>query len=452
MPLFKKHSKADNSSGAHAQGAQETAVPTITFASDEAADYSRDGSQYTHEAVAATGKAGMSKRKKVVIGIVVAVIVLAAAAAIAAALYLNNINGLLNGSQEEQEKVNSALTGDTDFDKPFYMLLIGSDERDGDASMGQRSDTNILARVDAPNGKITLISIPRDTAINYGDYGTIKFNAAYAYDGASGTIKATNQLCGVKISHYATINFDGLTELVDAIGGVDVTVDERIDDPDAGDVVIEKGKQHLDGAAALVFARSRAYVDGDYTRVSNQRKLIEAIAEKCMKLDATQLTETIQTAAKMVTTDLSVQDLVALALLVKDSSDLTMYSATLPSTTGTVDGASYVFADVPGIQAMMEAVDVGKDPSSKSVQKAIEEADAEATEEASTGTASTGSSSSGAGSNAVGADGTSAQSSSSDTESSGTGYYDPNYSYDYGIDAANNGNISGGNYGAVDDQ
>lgn len=437
MPFSKKR---------HSRHASETASPAGVAAPDSATKYSRDQSKYA----SALAEGRKSRRRKVIKGIVIAVAALAVAAGAAAALYLNNLNSLLSGglSSDEQSKIDSALNSDASFDKPFYMLLIGSDARSGDSSMGQRSDTNILVRVDVPNSTITMVSIPRDTAINYGDYGTVKFNAAYAYDGAAGTIKAANQLCGVKIAHYASIDFEGLTDLVDAVGGVDVTVDERIDDPDAGDVVIEAGKQHLDGAAALVFARSRAYADGDYTRVSNQRKLIEAVAEKAMSQNVADLSNTVTTTAKYVTTDFSAQDLVSLALSMKGNGDLKIYSATLPSTTGSIDGASYVFADVPGIQAMMKAVDAGKDPGSESVKKAIEKADAQAQNSLS---ASGGSSSSTAGSNAVTQDESSSAEYGSDGTSSSTSGYDPNYNYNYGIDTANGGNVSGNNYGAVDD-
>ena len=130
----------------------------------------------------------------------------------------------------------------------------------------------------------------------------------------------------------------------------------------------------------------------------------------------------------------------------KNNGNLKIYSATLPSTTGSIDGASYVFADVPGIQVLMEAVDAGKNPSSKNVQKAIAAADAEAE----SSTSSSSSSSSTAGSNAV-SQSDSSSSYGTDTSSDSTSGYDPNYNYNYGIDTANGGNVSGNNYGAVDD-
>lgn len=112
------------------------------------------------------------------------------------------------------------------------------------------------ARLRAAAKQITLVSIPRNTAIKLDGYGTVKFNSAMTYQGIPGAITAASKLCGVDITHYAEVDFDGLSSVVDSIGGVDVEVDSRIDDPKAGDIVIEPGMQHLDGTAALVFART----------------------------------------------------------------------------------------------------------------------------------------------------------------------------------------------------
>ena len=186
-----------------------------------------------------------------------------------------------------------------------------------------------------------MVSIPRDTKIDIDGYGTNKFNAAYAYGGAAGAVREANQLLGVEISHYAEVNFGKLKELVDAVGGVDVEVTELIDDPDADGtaahpewprVIIEEGEQHLNGNEALVFARSRAYADGDFTRTANQRKLIMAIVNKVLDLNATDLLGVIQAASQCVTTDLAVGDIAALAQQFQDEGDLTIYSAMVPST------------------------------------------------------------------------------------------------------------------------
>ena len=334
-----------------------------------ASQYSRSNPQYS---VQRSRKS--AKGKKIALGVCCALIVALIGCGTAFAVWYNNVNSQLNTggkTSEELENINEQLVSSS-FNEPFYMMLIGSDKREGDDEGGARSDTNIVVRVDPTSNQATLVSIPRDTMIDIDGYGTNKFNAAYNYGGAAATIREATQLTGVSISHYAEVNFEELVSLVDAVGGVDVMVDERIDDTDADNttdhpenprIIIEAGEQHLNGEQALVFARSRAYVDGDFTRTANQRKLIQALVDKVLALPVTELPGVIQAAAKCVTTDLKVNDIISLAQQFKDDGDLVMYSAMLPSVTGYVDGVSYVFADEDKVTEMMKVVDQGGDPS-----------------------------------------------------------------------------------------
>lgn len=367
------------SQGRNAQGAYARKGATGQYAWNNP-QYSRAASR------------GRGRGKKIALGVLAAVVVAVIGCGTAFALYINSIDKELigNKTQEEMQALQDVLAPRTNFDEPFYIMLIGSDRRTDDDSMGARSDTNIVVRVDPTQSLVTLVSIPRDTKIDIDGYGTNKFNAAYNYGGAAATIEEANQLCGVEISHYAEVNFDELVQLVDVVGGVDVDVEERIDDPDAGNIVIEAGLQHLDGEAALVFARSRAYVDGDFTRTSNQRKLIGALVDKVLSLPVTELPGIIQSAAKCVTTDLSVTDIVALAQQFKDAGDITMYSAMVPSVTGYVGDVSYVFTDETALKEMMQIVEEGGDPSSVTASS-----DAYAQNSSGSGSSSSSSSSSG---------------------------------------------------------
>ena len=336
-----------------------------------ASQYSRSNPAYAHRKKRGRGKI-------VALVVILAVAVVFAGYQVARAYYINQINKQLQGNQtqEQLQQIDDALTGTTDnqFTEPFYVLLIGSDERVDYDEMGARSDTNILCRIDAVNKKITMISIPRDTKIEIDGYGTQKFNAAYEYGGAAATIREASQLTGVSIAHYASVNFDGLTDLVDALGGVDVEVDERIEDEDAGDIVIEAGQQHLNGEAALVFARSRAYFDGDYSRVANQRKLIAAIIDKLMTKPASEMVNMISAASHCATTDMDVASIQALAKQLRSGdSTPTIYSATLPSSTATIDGISYVIADPQGVAEMMKLTDAGEDPSTVATASSVEQ-------------------------------------------------------------------------------
>ncbi|MBQ3106603.1 MAG: LCP family protein, partial [Eggerthellaceae bacterium] len=311
--------------------------------------------------------------KKVAIGIAVLLLAVLLGAAAAVLLYLSSVNDSLSEgvTQEEQLAINDALAPVVSYDEPFYVMLIGSDRRAGADWMGARADTSIVARVDTATATVTLVSIPRDTQIYLPGYGRQKFNAAYAYGGTAGLINAAGELCGVSISHYVEVNFEELIALVDLVGGVTVNVPERIDDPDAGSIVIEAGEQTLSGDAALVFARSRQYYDGDFTRTSNQRLLIEALAKKVLDMSVAELPGVLSAASNSITTDLSVMDILNLAMQIKSAPELNIYSAMVPSVTGEEGGLSYVYAVEPDLSNMMDIVDQGGDPNDVETYAAI---------------------------------------------------------------------------------
>ncbi len=358
---------------AYTPGSQGRVANNVFHNHQGATQYSRQNPEY------AAQSARKSKRgKRIALGVLAAVLVVAVGCGAAFAVWYNNVQNTLNRGDKTEEEIlaiNDELQPVTSYDEPFYVLLIGSDKRaDGDDADGARSDTNIVVRVDPINNQATLVSIPRDTMIDIDGYGTNKFNAAYNYGGAAATIREASQLTGVGISHYVEVGFDDLIALVDAVGGVDVEVDELVDDPDADGtssnpdwehVVIEPGLQHLSGNAALTFARSRAYTDGDFTRTSNQRKLIEALVDKVLALPLTEMPGVIQAAAECVTTDMKISDILSLAQQIKGNSngEMTLYSAMVPSITGYVDGVSYVFTDEDALAKMMKIVEEGGDPS-----------------------------------------------------------------------------------------
>lgn len=328
-----------------------------------AADYSRNAQVYH---AAATAKKG---GKRTVFIVLAAILVALLAAGTAFALYMNDVSNKLNRGDKTDEElmaINEALSYKSNFNEVFYMLLIGSDERtEGEMS---RSDVNIVVRVDPVDNKVSMISIPRDTKIDIEGHGTQKFNAAYAFGQVPGVIEATENLLDVEISHYAEVNFSELKELVNAVGGVTVEVDERIDnkkcdDGDGNHYVIEEGTQRLNGGEALTFARNRDYPQGDFVRTSNQRKLIEAIVDEVLATPITKIPTVVQAAAGCVTTDIGVIDLIGLAQQFADSDGITMYNAMLPSYTQTINGISFVINDTEKTKEMMEIVEEGGDPS-----------------------------------------------------------------------------------------
>lgn len=355
---------------AYTPGSQGRAANGAYASQSAANQYSRNNPTYS----AAARKSG--RGKKIALGVIAAVLVAVVGGGTAFAFYIDSINKQLNtGTKTEDEisAISDALTTPavSNFTEPFYMMLIGSDRREGDDSMGARSDTNIVVRVDPVNNQVTLVSIPRDTKIEIEGHGTNKFNAAYSFGGAAGTIEEASKLLDVDIAHYAEVNFEEMVALIDAVGGVDIDVDQRIDDTDADNttdnpngkrIIIEPGMQHMDGETALVYSRSRAFPDGDFTRTQHQRTLIMALVDKVLALPVTELPGVIQAAAKCVTTDFSVNDIIGLAQQFKDEGDLIIYSGMVPSTTAMIGEISYVINDAATTKKMMAAVEAGEDP------------------------------------------------------------------------------------------
>jgi LCP family protein required for cell wall assembly len=164
-------------------------------------------------------------------------------------------------------------------------LIVGSDSRDdggvaADGIEGARTDTILVLHV-PPSGPAALISLPRDTYIaDIPGYGPAKLNAAFAGGGAPLLVDTVEQLTGLTIDHYVEIGMGGVTDVVDAVGGVNLCWEADVDDPDSG-MVWTAGCHDVDGTAALAFARMRkADPTGDIGRGLRQRQLVGAVMDK----------------------------------------------------------------------------------------------------------------------------------------------------------------------------
>jgi LCP family protein required for cell wall assembly len=236
----------------------------------------------------------------------------------------------------------------------------------------------IVATLD-PHSGASLISIPRDTyGVPLGD-GRIyyaKLNSLLAYGrldpntyplGGPGTLKAAvGALLGIRIDYIAAVDFLGFTSAVDAVGGVDVTVERAVHDygyPDEYNNVvgfhIEPGTYHMDGYTALAFARSRKGAgDNDFTRADRQQRVIEALVTKMRGgswlLDLPSLLNAI---GDTVATDIPVELLPHLsrAMLDADLSDIHRLVIDRPLVqSDTLTDGTYVL--VPDAEAIRAAV------------------------------------------------------------------------------------------------
>lgn len=176
-------------------------------------------------------------------------------------------------------------------------LLVGTDSRAGltpeqqaqlstgsesDAG-GKRTDTMMLVYTPRQGDQTLLISLPRDMLVDIPGYGQNKLNAAYTFGGPPLLAQTLEQQTGARIDHYAEIGFGGFAGVVDAIGGVDICIEEPINDPLAG-LDLAAGCQTLAGPQALGFVRTRhGFAEQDLQRVRNQRQFLGALMRKTMQ-------------------------------------------------------------------------------------------------------------------------------------------------------------------------
>lgn len=309
------------------------------------------------------------KRKRILTAVVVSLLAILLVGATAAFIYINKLSSnLSNGLDSSLFDV--LVSTDTPED-PFYVLLLGVDgsqERDKSEEWGgtYRSDSMMLARIDPKQKTATIVSIPRDTKVDLGEYGTNKINAAHAFGGPTLAVKTVSDLVGVPISHYAEINFDGFSQIVDSLGGIEVDVPVEINDPEAGGH-LDAGKQTLNGQQALILCRSRHtyddYGDGDVYRSANQRMVLSAVAQKLLSSDALTIATTIQALSECVLTDMKVEEIVAVAQEMKGLDASTdIYTATLPTESSYEDGVWYEIMDKKAWKEIMDRVDAGLPP------------------------------------------------------------------------------------------
>ena len=186
------------------------------------------------------------------------------------------------------DNVTSGLVTGTEANKitkePFVVYLSGVDNR-GELTEKARSDVNILAVVNPSTKRVALINTPRDYYVDLaGTNSKDKLTHAGLY-GVETSMATLGNLYGINVGHYIRINFAGFINIVDALGGVDVYSDQAftsVGSPGYYDpTTFVEGWNHLDGKAALAFARERhAFASGDIQRGINQMKVIDAMLNK----------------------------------------------------------------------------------------------------------------------------------------------------------------------------
>jgi LCP family protein required for cell wall assembly len=295
----------------------------------------------------------------------IAMVVLGTATAFVGWKYLRSVEGKV-----ERTDVFEAVPEASRPPKPpsaaMNLLILGSDSRNPDIT-GSRTDTIMLAHVTADHSAAQIVSIPRDTWLDIprtadGRGGVkAKINAAFAWGGIALMVRTVEDFTRVRIDHVVVIDFAGFEDVVNTLGGIDITIDDSFTSIHPPHRHFAAGRQHLDGAEALDYSRQRKqFKNGDFSRIQHQQQVIRAILAKAttagILADPGALNRFLTATAHSVTVDRSF-DLLSTALEVRGIEASRIRFITNPSTgTGREGNQSVVYADRTAAAALYAAV------------------------------------------------------------------------------------------------
>ncbi|MEV0892856.1 LCP family protein [Promicromonospora sp. NPDC050262] len=255
----------------------------------------------------------LSSVSRAIAMVVVAVLSLAVAGGAAAVTQLTGNIETADMAALGTNRPKQVLPKDPNAGTPLNIVVMGSDSRSGDndalaggGEIGARSDTTVVMHISGDRSRVEMISIPRDSTVDVPScttadgattaelYGT-KFNAAFSQgvqvgqtvaDGALCTVKTIEGLTGVYMDGFIVVDFAGFSSMVDAVGGIDVCVEEPIYSEKANHLSLDTGLHTLKGVKALDYARARTgqgLGDGsDLGRIGRQQEVMASLARKVL--------------------------------------------------------------------------------------------------------------------------------------------------------------------------
>ena len=240
------------------------------------------------------------------------------------------------------------------------VALFGVDSRDNSLGKGTRSDTIIVASINETTKEVKLVSVYRDTYLNLGNDSYGKANAAYAQGGPLQAINMLNMNLDLNITDYVTVGWAGVADTIDALGGVDIEVDEaEVSHLNNYQVetskslgyksftkVTKTGMQTLNGIQAVSYCRIRYTAGDDFKRAERQQEVIQAILDKAKSGNISALNKAANTIFEEISTSLTLAECME---LLKDVANYSIgATGGFPNeqyrTTGNVGAASCVIS------------------------------------------------------------------------------------------------------------
>jgi LCP family protein required for cell wall assembly len=301
---------------------------------------------------------GRGRRRRRPLRMLVALLLLAFAAVVAF--------GLWASAQIPREDVDG-LAG---FGRPMHVLVVGSDSRADltpeerrelttgrDDGSGVRTDTIFVMTI--RGSRVAILAFPRDLWVTRCDGSEGRINVAEQIAGPSCLVTTIRELSGIPIQHHLSVNFGGFRDLVNAVDGVEICLEEPISDRDAG-IDLPAGCQTLEGADALGYVRVRK-IDNDLERIQRQQTFLRALAGELAApstlLNPVRVATLSREMGSAVTADrgLGPIALARLGLGARGLAGGASVTETVPATLGTVGEASVLFLDEAAAGPLFQA-------------------------------------------------------------------------------------------------
>lgn len=297
--------------------------------------------------------------------LIIVLAVLLIAAAVVGAWAYSFMHKAVDIMNDGTGNVGAELTDDEDYDLSIVdvdgyvnILLLGVDSRNMDNIKGTRSDMIMIASINTETYDVTLTSVYRDTYLKLGDTSTYdKITHACVYGGPEMTIKSLNQAMDLNIQNYAIVNFKVVADIVDAVGGIEVDVQEKeiyqlnkytkatarnIGETDYN-LVTSPGVQTLQGVQAVSYGRIRKGVGDDFKRTERMRIVVSKVFEKAKKMSFSDLKKIVNLIVPQVKTNLQMEDILALGIRLPKYSISSGAGWPYHCSTGNLNKVSYVF-------------------------------------------------------------------------------------------------------------
>ena len=311
-----------------------------------------------HNTYGADKELGKILRRRILTILIILAVVLVAAAIGAVIGYFVSLSNRLG--LDDIDEVKAALT-EPEENQPYY-VLFAADLNDMDGS-NDDLDAMLLARIDEQNRKVTVLAIPGNIEVILSDFDYHPATEARADGGNARLITALSNLLEIKIAHYVMTDAHGLATIVDAIGGVELTLEQELDDPQAGWEYFKAGTYTMTGEQALTVLRADNYHEGENTRGENRCAFGKQLMEKILGSGWLSFANITDVIAGNVSTDYSASQILKLARTMSGITAEDVLSGVAPGDqTTTVEGVRVFSPSYTQLSKVMELMEAGVAP------------------------------------------------------------------------------------------